>query len=79
LCRSSSTCPALPKQEHAFEETQKYKEGKFIIEKARVMKVGGGESMGWLDSWMHLSMDGWMDGWMVSGRPLSTKDHVVAK
>lgn len=26
-------------QEQAFEEAQKYKEGKFIIEKARVMKV----------------------------------------
>mmetsp|Transcript_34479 Transcript_34479/g.76614 ORF Transcript_34479/g.76614 Transcript_34479/m.76614 type:complete len:113 (-) Transcript_34479:1363-1701(-) len=28
------------KYEHAFEETQKYKEGKFIIEKAKVMKEG---------------------------------------
>lgn len=27
-------------QEHAFEESQKYKEGKFIIEKAKVLKVG---------------------------------------
>ena len=26
-------------QEQAFEETQKYKEGKFIIEKSNVMKV----------------------------------------
>ena len=26
-------------KEQAFEESQKYKEGKFIIEKARVMKV----------------------------------------
>lgn len=26
-------------QEHAFEESQKYKEGKFILEKAKVMKV----------------------------------------
>lgn len=26
-------------QEHAFEESQKYKEGKFIIEKAKVLKV----------------------------------------
>lgn len=26
-------------QEQAFEESQKYKEGKFIIEKARVLKV----------------------------------------
>ncbi|GMH36324.1 hypothetical protein BSKO_04192 [Bryopsis sp. KO-2023] len=28
------------KYEQAFEESQKYKEGKFIIEKARVMKEG---------------------------------------
>lgn len=27
-------------QEHAFEETQKYKEGKFIVETARVLKQG---------------------------------------
>ena len=26
-------------QERAFEESQKYKEGKFILEKARLMKV----------------------------------------
>ncbi len=26
-------------QEHAFEDSQKYKEGKFIIEKAKVMKA----------------------------------------
>ncbi len=26
-------------QDQAFEESQKYKEGKFIVEKARVMKV----------------------------------------
>jgi hypothetical protein len=29
-----------PPQEHAFEETQKYKEGKFIVETARVLKQG---------------------------------------
>ena len=28
-----------PLQEHAFEEREKYKEGKFILEKAKVMKV----------------------------------------
>jgi len=28
------------KYEQAFEESQKYKEGKFIIEKARVLKEG---------------------------------------
>lgn len=28
------------KYETAFEESQKYKEGKFIIEKAKVLKVG---------------------------------------
>lgn len=28
------------KYEHAFEDSQKYKEGKFIIEKAKVMKEG---------------------------------------
>lgn len=28
------------KYEHAFEESQKYKEGKFIIEKAKVIKEG---------------------------------------
>lgn len=28
------------KYEHAFEETQKYKEGKFIVETARVLKQG---------------------------------------
>jgi len=27
-------------QEQAFEEREKYKEGKFIVEKARVMKEG---------------------------------------
>ena len=27
------------KYEHAFEESQKYKEGKFIIEKAKILKV----------------------------------------
>jgi hypothetical protein len=27
-------------QERAFEESQKYKEGKFILEKAKLMKVG---------------------------------------
>jgi hypothetical protein len=26
-------------QEHAFEPSQKYKEGKFIVEKARILKV----------------------------------------
>lgn len=31
--------PQTRAQEQAFEEAQKYKEGKFIIEKARVMKV----------------------------------------
>jgi hypothetical protein len=29
------------KYDQAFEESQKYKEGKFIVEKARVMKEGG--------------------------------------
>ena len=33
----SSCCLA---QERAFEESQKYKEGKFILEKAKLMKVG---------------------------------------
>lgn len=33
------TSLANPEQEMAFEESQKYKEGKFIIEKARVMTV----------------------------------------
>eukprot|EP00197_Chlamydomonas_leiostraca_P011386 CAMPEP_0202868878 /NCGR_PEP_ID=MMETSP1391-20130828/11275_1 /ASSEMBLY_ACC=CAM_ASM_000867 /TAXON_ID=1034604 /ORGANISM="Chlamydomonas leiostraca, Strain SAG 11-49" /LENGTH=86 /DNA_ID=CAMNT_0049549097 /DNA_START=207 /DNA_END=466 /DNA_ORIENTATION=+ len=28
------------KYEHAFEESQKYKEGKFIVEKAKVLKEG---------------------------------------
>mmetsp|Transcript_12678 Transcript_12678/g.17326 ORF Transcript_12678/g.17326 Transcript_12678/m.17326 type:complete len:113 (+) Transcript_12678:160-498(+) len=28
------------KYEHAFEESQKYKEGKFIVEKAKMMKEG---------------------------------------
>lgn len=30
---------SVAEQEQAYEESQKYKEGKFIIEKARVMKV----------------------------------------
>ena len=29
-----------PEQEQAYERTQKYKEGKFIIEKAKIMKDG---------------------------------------
>ena len=29
-------------QERAFEESQKYKEGKYILEKAKLMKVLGG-------------------------------------
>ena len=35
------TSPNFAIQEMAFETTQKYKEGKFIIEKARVVKVSG--------------------------------------
>jgi hypothetical protein len=37
--RSVCACP-FHLQEHAFEPTQKYKEGKFIVEKARVLKEG---------------------------------------
>ncbi|KAG2482661.1 hypothetical protein HYH03_018433 [Edaphochlamys debaryana] len=37
-----ATCSSVLgwKYEHAFEDSQKYKEGKFIIEKAKVMKEG---------------------------------------
>ena len=50
-CKASAawqpmTAPSLTRfracmaaQERAFEESQKYKEGKFILEKARLMKV----------------------------------------
>ena len=34
----------LIKQEHAFESSQKYKEGKFIIELAHMIKDNGGDS-----------------------------------
>ena len=42
LCRVASLrMPKLPpEQEQAYERTQKYKEGKFIIEKAKIMKDG---------------------------------------
>lgn len=41
ICKENTdnmSCPSLL-QETAFEENQKYKEGKFIVEKARVIKV----------------------------------------
>jgi hypothetical protein len=34
-------CPRGWKYEMAYEESQKYKEGKFIVEKAMVMHEGG--------------------------------------
>ncbi|PNW80092.1 hypothetical protein CHLRE_08g377550v5 [Chlamydomonas reinhardtii] len=39
---SCSSCGSVLgwRYEHAFEESQKYKEGKYIIEKAKVMKEG---------------------------------------
>jgi hypothetical protein len=42
-CCCLLTCGSL--QEQAFEEREKYKEGKFIVEKAKVMKVGAPEDM----------------------------------
>ena len=39
-CQHPSPFPdCQPLQEQAFEEREKYKEGKFIVEKAKVMKV----------------------------------------
>lgn len=38
-CLARAECVSDWLQEQAFEETQKYKEGKFIIEKSNVMKV----------------------------------------
>ena len=34
-------CVLIPCQEHAFEASQKYKEGKFIIELAHMVKENG--------------------------------------
>lgn len=37
--KAPCSCTFASLQEHAFEESQKYKEGKFIVEKAKVLKV----------------------------------------
>lgn len=36
-----SCCPTTPPQEQAFESSQKYKEGKFIIEMSHMVKENG--------------------------------------
>lgn len=43
-----TTCESVLgwKYEVAFEESQKYKEGKFIIEKAKILKVRAGDGQG---------------------------------
>ena len=40
LCTPEGAYSAATAQESAVEESQKYKEGKYIVEKAKIMKVG---------------------------------------
>ena len=45
------------KYEHAFESSQKYKEGKFIIELAHMIKENGWEKESWSGSISYGSVD----------------------